>query len=352
MLGYSDSNKDGGYLAANWLLHQAQIRLGNLANELEFKLRLFHGKGGTIDRGGGQSHNYLRAQPHVAHGGRIRITEQGEVISVKYASPEVAQRNLEQLTTAVIAAYCLPSPDVLHTDRLPEWHQAMDKLAQWSREEYQNLIYQTPEFEQYFWQATPIDMIQRMRLGSRPAKRGDSQDIGGLRAIPWVFSWTQSRHLISAWYGMGTALQRFQREQSKGGELLSEMHRDWPFFASLMENSEMSLAKTDMYIASRYADLVKQKDVRGHIFGRIKAEYDLTVKSVLKVCGGKHLLENNPVLAESIEIRNPYVDPLNYLQIRYLAEFRKENSELDQESLRRMLALTVAGIAQGMKSTG
>jgi len=357
MLGYSDSNKDGGYLAANWLLHEAQINLARLADEFGVKLRLFHGKGGTIDRGGGQSHESLRAQPHAAHGGRIRITEQGEVISLKYSSPEIAQRNLEQLTSAVISAYCLPAPDETHADRLPAWQQAMEKLSAWSLEHYQNLVYRTPAFYEYFRQATPIDVIERMRLGSRPARRSKSDDLRKLRAIPWVFSWTQSRHLISAWYGLGYALERFAGEEDRGSELLREMYRQWPFFASLLENAELSLAKTDMYIAECYAELVEDGDVRDQVFGMVRDEYERSVRELLNVCGHEQLLQHAPILAESIALRNPYIDPMNYLQIRYLPQWRAAADDDGDESpqnerLRHLLSLTVAGIAYGMKSTG
>jgi phosphoenolpyruvate carboxylase len=205
MLGYSDSNKDGGYLAANWFVHEAQSALAALADEHGVKIRFFHGKGGSIDRGGGQSHRSLRAQPHAAHGGRLRITEQGEVITLKYSDPEIARRNLEQITSAVIASVCLPGPDETCADRLPVWRDTMAELARDSLGHYQALVYGMPEFEEYFWQATPIDVIEQLSIGSRPSRRRASRDLRTLRAIPWVFAWTQSRHLLSAWYGIGFA---------------------------------------------------------------------------------------------------------------------------------------------------
>ncbi|MBL0059410.1 MAG: phosphoenolpyruvate carboxylase [Elusimicrobia bacterium] len=339
MLGYSDSNKDGGYLAANWFLYRAQQRLAERADAHGVKLRFFHGKGGSIDRGGGMSYRSLRAQPHAAHSGRIRITEQGEVVSFKYSNPVIAQRNLEQLTSAVIAANCLPAfvPE-------PGWIAAMEQLARRSFVFYQDLVYRTPMFLTYFQQATPIDLIEHLTLGSRPSRRSGGGDVRQLRAIPWVFAWTQSRHLLSAWYGIGHALKGH-------GDLeqLREMYRRWPFFASLLDNAELSLAKTDLYIAGRYASLVQEPSVRKAILGLIGAEHERSVKMVLSVKQSTRLLANQPVLAESIALRNPYIDPLNYLQIRFLPRWRRDKGN---ESLRRLLALTVNGIAFGMKSTG
>ena len=350
MLGYSDSNKDGGYLAANWFLYRAQSQLAQLADECGVHLRLFHGKGGSIDRGGGASYRSLRAQPRAAHGGRIRITEQGEVVSLKYSNPVIAQRNLEQLTSAVIAANCLPMPRLTHPERLPLWEESMEQLARASLAFYQELVYQTPEFAEYFWQATPIDLIEHLRIGSRPSRRQQSQDLHQLRAIPWVFAWTQSRHLLPAWYGLGHALEEFSRDSRL--DLLREMYRDWPFFASLLDNAEVSLAKTDLYIAGRYSQLVRDGSVRRKIFGLIATEYSRTVGALLRINQRSHLLANQPVLAESILLRNPYVDPLNYIQIQFLRRWRRAQKNGKAEGLRRLLALTVHGIAFGMKSTG
>lgn len=350
MVGYSDSNKDGGYLAANWFLYRAQKDMSRLAEECGVKLRFFHGKGGTIDRGGGASHRSLRAQPHAAHGGRIRITEQGEVISLKYANPAVAQRNLEQLTSAVIAGQCLPSDTP--EEQLAAWESCMDKLARAAFDFYQQLVYRTPEFAEYFMQATPIDLIEHLRLGSRPARRAANADIRQLRAIPWVFAWTQSRHLVSAWYGVGHALKEFSATHEGGLDQLREMYQHWPFFKQMLDNAEMSLAKTELGIAREYAALVKSVVVRKKIFGLIEREYDRSVEMVLQVTQRAVLLENQPVLAESIRRRNPYVDPLNFLQIRFLAHWRQADETQRTEALRRLLALTVNGIAFGMKSTG
>lgn len=349
MVGYSDSNKDGGYLAANWFLYRAQKEMSRVADECGVKLRFFHGKGGSIDRGGGSSYRSLRAQPHAAHGGRLRITEQGEVISLKYSNPAIAQRNLEQLTSAVIAVQCLPENEL---EELPQWEAHAGRLAKLSLGHYQRLVYETPEFLDYFLQATPIDLIEHLRLGSRPSRRAATADIRQLRAIPWVFSWTQSRHLISAWYGVGSALKDFEAQTPQGLEQLRKMYRLWPFFRTLLDNAEVSLAKTDLDIASQYASLVESAAVRKKIFGFIEAEYTRSVEAILAINGRKELLEMQPVLAQSIRLRNPYVDPLNYLQIRYLSLWRKAGEAQRTEQLRRLLAITVKGVASGMKSTG
>lgn len=228
----------------------------------------------------------------------------------------------------------------------------MGELAQTSFQHYQGLVYETPEFAEYFWQATPIDLVEHLRLGSRPSRRAQTLDIRQLRAIPWVFSWTQSRHLISAWFGVGCALETFVEKDPTGLEKLRKMYRRWPFFRSVLDNAEVSLAKTDLAIARQYAALVKSDAVRNKIFGLIETEYERSVRLVLAITERKKLLENQPVLAHSIKLRNPYVDPLSYLQIRFLAQWRNAKESDRTELLRRLLALTVKGVAAGMKSTG
>jgi len=348
MLGYSDSSKDGGYLAANWLLYRAQKELSTVARQHGLSLRLFHGKGGSIDRGGGSSHRSLRAQPDASCGGRIRITEQGEVVSLKYSNPVIAQRNLEQLTSAVIAANCLPAPPAFD----PQWEEWMERLSTASFDFYQQLVYRTPELVEYYRQATPIDLIEHLTIGSRPSRRASTDDVKNLRAIPWVFAWTQSRHLLSAWYGVGHALESFAAAEPDGLMKLRAMYHQWPFFATLLDNAEMSLAKTDLYIAGMYSRLVREASVRRKIFGMVAAEHARSVHMVLRITERPHLLSGQPVLAESIRLRNPYVDPLNYLQIEFLPRWRRAKSAAQREELRRLLALTVTGIAFGMKSTG
>jgi phosphoenolpyruvate carboxylase len=351
MLGYSDSVKDSGYLAANWSLFKAQEGLARVAKEHEVNLGLFHGKGGTIDRGGGMSHRSVQAQPQAAPGGRLRITEQGEVISLKYSNPAIARRNLEQLVSSVLDAHLLHSRRVAKA-RLKDWHSYAQQLAEASRRFYRSLVYETPEFPQYFFQATPIDLIEQLRLGSRPSRRYRSQELETLRAIPWVFAWTQSRHFLPSWYGVGYAFQEFIKQHGpRGLELMREMYRGWPFFSVLVENAEVSLAKTDLYIAGRYAALVHPASVREKVFREIEQEYHRTVRHTLDIRESSRLLESQPVLAESIRLRNPYVDPLNFLQLHFLECWRK-NPSATPPGLLHLLQITVGGIAFGMKSTG
>ena len=350
MLGYSDSVKDGGYVAANWALFLAQKKLAGVAEKCGVRLSLFHGKGGTIDRGGGQSHRSIEAQPFAAPGGRLRITEQGEVISLKYANPAIAERNLEQLVTAVLHAHLLHFRRV-EAEQIPEWEKHAQELAASSRAFYRQLVYETPGFISYFRQATPMDLIERIRLGSRPSRRFHTDNLRDLRAIPWVFAWTQSRHLLPAWYGLGFALGKFIVDHAPNGlHLLRRMYHGWPFFTILINNAEASLAKTDLYIASRYASLVRPRNLAASIFGRIREEYERSVRGVLEVSGSTQLLERQPVLAESIRLRNPYVDPLNFLQTRFLEKWRRAPDQ--QPEILHLLQITVGGIAFGMKSTG
>jgi phosphoenolpyruvate carboxylase len=350
MLGYSDSVKDAGYVAANWALFRAQKRLEEVAERFGIRLGLFHGKGGTIDRGGGQSHRSIQAQPFAAPGGRIRITEQGEVISLKYSNEDIAERNLEQLVTAVLDAHLLHARRV-DPEKVAVWEGYLAELAASSRDYYRRLVYETPDFLTYFWQATPIDLIEQLRLGSRPSRRFSSDDLRDLRAIPWVFAWTQSRHFLPSWYGLGHALEKFAAAHAPDGPaILREMYQGWPYFSILLDNGEASLAKTDFYIARRYADLVESQRVRESIFRCIEEEYQRTVRGVLEISGCKHLLERQPTLSKSIHLRNPYVDPLNFLQIHFLKQWRRDRRASPE--LLRLLQVTVGGIAFGMKSTG
>jgi len=351
MVGYSDSNKDGGYLAANWNLYRAQKAMMATAAKHDIALRYFHGKGGTIDRGGGASFRSLRAQPHAAPGGRLRITEQGEVVSLKYSNPEIAQRNLEQLVSAVIGAQCLPLAEA-SSAKLHLWEEEMEVLSRLSFEAYRQLVYETPDFVTYFWQATPIDLIEHLRLASRPSRRQATTDIRQMRAIPWVFAWTQSRQLLSTWYGIGTAIEQRCGNDPAKQRLYREMYAEWPFFRSLIDNAEMSLAKTELFIARHYAELVTDTKVRDKIFGQIEQEHRRGVAMVLLVTGHSRLLEKQPVLADSLLKRNPFVEPLHHIQIQFLKRWRETPENKRTEALRRLLALTVSGIAFGMKSTG
>jgi len=351
MLGYSDSVKDGGYFAANWALFRAQKRLWDVADRHKVRLGLFHGKGGTIGRGGGQSHRSIQAQPYAAPGGRMRITEQGEVISLKYANLEIAERNMEQLVTSVLDTHLLAPKQLPHENQVARWEEYAQEIADSSRDFYRNLVYETPGFVEFFRQATPIDLIENLRLGSRPSRRTNTRDISQLRAIPWTFAWTQSRHFIPAWYGLGHGIEKFLASHLPDGlDVLRQMYRHWPFFAVIIDNAEASLAKTDLYIARRYEALCHPASLREQISNRIEEEYERTVRCVLEITESKQLLDHQPVLQESIRLRNPYVDPLNFLQIRFLEKWRRERQPSPE--LQRLLQITVGGVAFGMKSTG
>ena len=351
MLGYSDSVKDSGYVAANWALFRAQKCLAQVGERHGVRLGLFHGKGGTIDRGGGLSYRTVQAQPYAAPGGRIRITEQGEVISLKYSNPAIAERNLEQLVTSVLDAHLLHPKRKPADAQLGAYEGYAEELAATSRGFYRRMVYETPEFARYFYQATPIDLIEQLRIGSRPSRRLTTEDLRDLRAIPWVFAWTQSRHFVPAWYGLGYALAKFVADHPpRALDLLREMYRHWPFFSVLIENAEISLAKTDLYIAGRYATLVRPPSLAEKIFAQIREEYERSRRWVLEISGQTEPLARQPVLAESIRLRNPYVDPLNFLQIRFLEEWRRARPP--QPELLHLLQITVGGIAFGMKSTG
>ncbi len=356
MLGYSDSNKDGGYLTANWRLYVAQKKLAETALHHKVELRFFHGKGGTVDRGGGASHRAILAQPFAAFGGRIKITEQGEVVSQKYTNPTIAGRNIEQLITAVAWTNVASKPRET-TPQVRQWEEKMEFLSTTSHQFYRELIFETDRFLDFYYQATPIHVIEMTKIGSRPAKRRASRRIEDLRAIPWVFSWVQSRYIVSSWYGVGTALERFIKEH-KGDGLrdLRQMYAEWPFFRSLIDNVQISLAKADLYIASLYAQLVQDSKLRDDIHKRLLAEHRRSVEKVIQITGQRRLLERLQVLSSSIKLRNPYVDPLNFIQLRYLAKFRDPGydrlSDETKNEIGEILLLTTNGISFGMKSTG
>jgi phosphoenolpyruvate carboxylase len=356
MLGYSDSNKDGGYLTANWKLYIAQKKLAETADRHKIGMRFFHGKGGTVDRGGGASHRAILAQPFAAFGGRIKITEQGEVVSQKYANTTIAGRNIEQLITAVAwTHFAAKSRET--TPQTRQWEEKMAYLSGLSHQFYRGLIFETEGFLDFYYQATPIHVIEMTKIGSRPAKRRASRRIEDLRAIPWVFSWVQSRYIVSSWYGVGTALEQFIKERKGAGlNELKEMYAEWPFFRSLIDNVQISLAKADLYIAGLYSHLVQDAKLRDEIHKRLQSEHRLSVEKVVQVTGQRKLLDRLQVLRESIQRRNPYVDPLNFLQLRYLAKLREPSyDKLDDKAkndIGEILLLTTNGISFGMKSTG
>ena len=348
MLGYSDSNKDGGFLTANWELYKAEVELVKVFAHHGIELRLFHGRGGTVGRGGGPSYEAILAQPPDSVNGQIRITEQGEVIASKYSDPEIGRRNLETLIAATLEATLLDRGNA--GPNAAVYHEVMERLSQEAFRAYRNLVYETPGFIHFFREATPIAEIAELRIGSRPASRKKLWEIEDLRAIPWVFSWSLSRIMLPGWYGFGTAVQALiEREGDKALGMLREMHRHWPFLQTLLSNMDMVLSKCDFGIASRYAELVVDEGRRMHIFGRIQAEWQLTVRHLLAITGQRELLETNPALARSFRNRSPYIDPLNHLQVTLLRRLRAGE---DDEVIRRAIMLTINGIAAGLRNSG
>jgi phosphoenolpyruvate carboxylase len=347
MLGYSDSNKDGGYLASNWALYRAERTLVDASRAARVRLRLFHGRGGTVGRGGGPAHDAIVAQAPGSLAAGIRLTEQGEIIASKYSDPELGRRNLETVVAAALEASQIDTEQI--GARARSYYAAMDALSAHAHRAYRELVYDTPEFVAYFRAATPIDEIAKLNIGSRPASRTASQRIEDLRAIPWVFSWGQCRLMLPGWYGFGSAVDAFVASRSDAHELLAEMHVRWPFFRSVLSNMAMVLAKTDLAIASRYAELVADARTRERIFARIEAEHERTVRHVLSITGHATLLEDNPTLARSIHNRFPYLDPLNHLQVELLRRYRAGQTD---ERTKRAIHLTINGLAAGLRNSG
>jgi len=351
MLGYSDSNKDGGFVTANWALYQAELKLVDAFRSFDVKLRLFHGRGGTVGRGGGPSYEAILAQPSGSVNGAIRVTEQGEIIASKYSDPELGRRNLETLVAATVEARLVR--DGSETDHSQDFHDAMHALSGFAFKAYRALVYETPEFLAYFRASTPIAEIAELNLGSRPASRRPSQRIEDLRAIPWVFSWSQCRLTLPGWYGFGTAVEAWLDEEPATRDeriaLLRDMHRRWPFFRSMLSNMSMVLAKTDLAIASRYADLVTDPAVREAIYPTLVAEHRRTMHWLLQVTGQSGLLDDNPTLARSIRNRFPYLDPLNHVQVELLRRYRAGQTDI---RTKRGIHLTINGLAAGLRNSG
>ncbi len=342
MIGYSDSNKDGSYLTSTWELYQTSRALGQVTQAEGLRLQLFHGRGGAVGRGGGSSFEAILAQPSGTVNGRIRITEQGEVVANKYADPELARQSLETLTAAVVLASLRRTADA--EDASPH-AKVMEALSRRSMTAYRALVHETPGFVDYFYAATPISEIADLNIGSRPTSRQASRSIGGLRAIPWVFSWAQSRAMLPGWYGVGSAV----RDCGVPIEALAELHETWPFFSSALANMEMVLAKADMAIAERYAGLVEDRALADNVFGQIRAEWERTTEALLKITGQSALLEKNPDLAAVIRSRLPYIDPLNHLQIELIRRRRRGDGD---EAVVEGIHLTINGIAAGLRNTG
>jgi phosphoenolpyruvate carboxylase len=360
MLGYSDSNKDGGFLTSNWELYQAELKLVEVFERAGVKLRLFHGRGGTVGRGGGPSYQAILAQPPGTVNGQIRLTEQGEIIASKFSNPEIGRRNLELLVAATLEASLMPhEAEGNKAERLAVFESVMAELSQRAYTAYRDLVYETPGFTDYFFAATPIAEIAELNLGSRPASRKKTRRIEDLRAIPWGFSWGQCRLLLPGWYGFGSAVAGWLQEDAGGERLatLREMFRDWPFFATLLSNMDMVLAKTDLAIASRYAGLVPDAALRERIFKRIAGEHGETLRQLEAITGTGERLAANPLLARSIQNRFAYLDPLNHLQVelihrhRAMARKESEGGEMDPR-VHRGIHLSINGVAAGLRNTG
>lgn len=350
MVGYSDSNKDGGYFTSGWELYKAQINLTRVAEAAKIQQRLFHGRGGAIGRGGGPLNQAILAQPPGTLDGQIKMTEQGEMIHNKYGNPYLADRNLELILSAMIEADLLRDP---HPPR-EEWVETLEDISQRSMDAYRALVYEDPDFVTFFTETTPIQEISELNIGSRPSRRkAASQRIEDLRAIPWVFSWTQSRYTLPGWFGLGTAIRNYISEPGKmteRKECLREMYRKWLFFKAQIDFMQMSAQKADMHIARRYAELVEDKAVRDRIFSVIEQEYRWLNEAILIVTGQDETLSNNPTLQMSIKLRNPYVDALSYFQISLLRTWRQ--TDRTREDLKRAVLLSINGIANGMRNTG
>jgi len=356
MVGYSDSNKDGGYLAANWELFLAQERLVDVCRLNDVRLTLFHGRGGTASRGGGSTYASVMGGPPGSLNGAIRITEQGEVVSFKYALPPIAERNLDSVTAAVLERTLQEDEAGGFTGRKRVWDEAVAELAETSLAHYRALVHRDPGFRRYFLQASPIRELELLNIGSRPARRpsGDPGDlrVERLRAIPWVFAWMQNRHLLPSWYGVGTAIEGFIGRYRGGLAVLREMYGGWPWWRAVVDNAHMTVAKADMRIARHYSGLVADQELRERIFSKVTTEFDAACRGLLAVVGVDELLDDKPYLQRSLRLRNPYIDPMHYVQVRLLHQLRSAADPAERSSLEYPLLLTVSGIAAGLRNTG
>ena len=346
MVGYSDSNKDGGYLTANWELQLAQRRLAAVCRRHGVALTLFHGRGGTVGRGGGPTNRAVLAQPPESVAGRLRLTEQGESITNRYANPALARRHLEQLVHAVLVASGRPQAGT----PAGAWEQATNELSQRAEAAYRALVHETPALVRYLHYATPLEEIGRLNIGSRPSRRG-AGGLADLRAIPWVFSWTQSRVTLPGWYGLGSAIASWAGEDEARWRLLGTMYREWAFFKTLVDNAQLAIRGADMLIARVYSTLAAPAD-REAVFGPLEQEYRRTEAALCRLTGQRDLLDDAPWLQRSIRVRNPYIDPMNYVQVALLRRLRAEPSAAEAEGIRDAVRLSVNGIAAGLRNTG
>jgi phosphoenolpyruvate carboxylase len=348
MIGYSDTNKDAGFLTANWALYQAQEEITRVCAEHGITAAIFHGRGGSLARGGGPASRAISAQPPGTVNGRFILTEQGEVVSSQYSDPLLAERHIEEIVNAVLLA-SFPETSAFKPVA-PGWRDAMSGMSKAAYAAYRSLVFETPGFRGFWRSATPIEEIKRLRLGSRPvAREGDAESIAAARAIPWVFSWMQGRFNLPGWYGLGAGL-----ESGVPAPLLAEMYKGWPFFTALLDNTELSLLMADMEIASLYASLAPEEEPARAVFSVLSEEYRRTVDAVLAVTGHSALLDGDPHMQRSLKLRNPYIDPLNYLQVAMLRRLRAlpDQEGTEAEEIREVIAVTINGIASGLRTTG
>jgi phosphoenolpyruvate carboxylase len=345
MLGYSDSCKESGFLQSSWALYCAQCDLAARGKRERLVIQIFHGRGGAIGRGGGPASQAILAQPRGTSGGRLRMTEQGEVIAERFGHPEIAERHLEQVVNAVFRTSFEDARD----EPDAAWCTVLDRLAAAACRHYLNLIH-SADFLTYFQEATPIGEIAQLKIGSRPARRGGAVGIENLRAIPWVFSWMQSRHTLPGWYGLGAAVDEYLRDRPDGLATLQDMYKRWPFWSTLIDNAQMILAKGDMTIARLYADLVNDQHLANRVYCTIDEEFTRTVTVICQITGQTELLEHSPTLRLSIQRRNPYVDPLSFIQLVLLKRLRTSDEPHDE--LVAAVLESINGIASGLKNTG